>query len=128
MQDLRGRAQDLRRAVQYPVDSRTDEIADVISQRRRLGRQGAEDQIAERVDAQLLQSVLIELEALRHAAAPGHPAARGDALEVAFEIVTPGVIDAGQIVRMTAPFEADEVPAMGAALQHGEDLAIMTAR
>ena len=108
-----------------PVNSRADQIADIIAQRRRIGRQCAEDEIPEAVDAQFLQPVLFEAEALRHPAFAGDAATKGDAVEVAFEIVAPSVIDAGQIVGVAAPLQADEVAAMGAAVEHGVEFAIM---
>src|SRR5262249_27213448 len=120
--------QDLRLAVQYAVDTGADEVADVIAQRRRIGGERAEDEVAKGIHTQLLQSMLIEAEAVWHATAPSNAAAKGDALKIAFEIVTPGVIDAGQIVGMTAPLEADEVAAMGTAVLHGVDLAILATR
>ena len=95
-----------------------DQIADVVAERRRIGRQRAKDQIAEPVDAQLFEPVVFKAEACRHPALAGDAAAKGDAVEVAFEVVAPGVIDAGQIVGMPAPLQADEIAAMGAAVDH----------
>src|SRR3984893_14131619 len=93
VQDLRGRPQHLRLPVYYPVHPRADQIADVLPQRGYIGRQCPEDEIAELVDAELFQPVLIEVEAVGHPTAPGDTATKGDAVEVAFEIVAPGVID-----------------------------------
>src|SRR5208282_5952105 len=114
-------------AVQYPVNARADQIADVARQRRRLGGEGAEDEVAERIDAQFLQTVLLEAEARRHPALPGPPAAEGDTVEVACEIIAPGVVDAGQVVGMAAPLETNEVAAMRAAVDHRMDLAVLPA-
>ena len=71
--------------------------------------------------------MLVEVEALGHPATPRDAAAKGDALEISFEIVSPGMVDTGQIVGVAAPLEADEVAPMGAAVQHGMDFAIMPA-
>src|SRR5262249_44616361 len=57
VQDLRGRAEDLGFAMQYAVNARADQIADVARQRRRLGREGAEDELTEPIDAQLFEAV-----------------------------------------------------------------------
>src|SRR5438477_4782870 len=88
MQDLRRRPQDLRFAVQYPVDSRPDQVADIVSQWRCIRRQCAKNKVSECVHAKLLQAVLFEVEALGHPATPGDTSAKGDALEVSFEVVT----------------------------------------
>ena len=61
-------------------------------------------------------------------AAPGDAAAKGDTFEVASEIIAPGVIDAGQVLGMAAPLQADEIAAMGAAIDHCLDLAVLAAR
>jgi hypothetical protein len=128
VQDLRGRPQDLRLPMHYPVNPRAYQIADVLPQRRRIGRQCTKDEIAELVDPELFQPVLIEVEPVGHPAAPDDTAAKGDALQVVFEVVTPGMIDTSQVVGMAAPLQADEVAAMGAAVQHGVDFAVMPAR
>src|SRR5207247_1928143 len=116
-----------RLAVHDPMDARADQIADIARQWRRLGRQGAEDEIAEGVDAQLLEAVLFEVEARWHAALTGNAAAEGHTVEIAFEIIAPGMIDAGQILGMPAPLETDEIAAMGAAVDHRVDLAVLPA-
>jgi hypothetical protein len=81
--------------VQYAVNTGADEVTDVIAQWLRIGRESAEDEVAERIHTQLFQSVLVEVEAVWHSTAPSNAATKSDALEIAFEIVTPGVIDAG---------------------------------
>src|SRR5690242_11093361 len=77
--------------------------------------------------AQLFQAVLVETEALGHSALTRNAPAERDALEVTFEVVTPGVIDTGQILSAAAALEADKVAAMGAAVKHGMDFAVMPA-
>ncbi len=109
------------------MNARADQIADVVAQWRRIGGQCAKDKIAKVVDTQFAQPVLVEAKTLRHSALPGDAAAKGDAVEVAFEIIAPGVIDAGQIVGMAAPFQTDEVAAVGAAVEHRMNLAVMSA-
>ena len=99
VQDLRGGAEDFRLAVQDPADPRADQIADIVGERRRLGRQRAEHQPGEMVGAQLSEAVVFEAETLGHAALAGDAAAERDALQIAFEVVAPRVIDAGQPVR-----------------------------
>jgi len=99
----------------------------VISQRRRIGGQRAKDEIAKSVDPQLPEPMNLDLKARRHPTAPGDAAAKGDALEIAFEVVTPGMIDTSQVVGVAAALQADEVAAMGAAVQHGMDLPVMPA-
>src|SRR5262249_7887318 len=47
---------------------------------------------------------------------------------IAFEVVAPGVVDAGQIVSMAAPFQTHQIAAMGAAVNHRVDLAVLRAR
>ncbi len=69
--------------------------------------------------------MLFEAEARRHPALAGDTPAKGDTVEVAGEIVAPGVVDAGQVVGMAAPLEANEVAAMGAAVDHCMDLAVL---
>src|SRR5215475_5887436 len=89
--------------------------------------QRAEYEVTELVDAQFLEAVLFEAETRRHAALAGDAAAKGDAIEVALEIVTPGMVDAGQVVGMAASLQADEVAAMSAAVNHRVDLAVVPA-
>src|SRR5262249_11146698 len=126
VQNLRGGAEDLWLAMQDPVNARADLVSDVIRQWRRLGA-AFEYEVTELVDAQFLEAVLFEAETRRHAALAGDAAAKGDAIEVAFEIVTPGMVDAGQVVGMAASLQADEVAAMSAAVNHRVDLAVVPA-
>src|SRR5215471_10899332 len=109
------------------MNLRADQIADVGDERRSLRRQRAKDEFAKSLDAQLFEPVLFEPKACRHAAAPGDAAAKGDAFEVAGEVVAPSVIDAGQVLGMAAPLQADEIAAMGAAIDHRMDLAVLAA-
>ena len=129
VQDLRGRAEDFRLAAHDPADLRADQVADIFGQRRRLRRQRAEDEPGELVRAQFFQPVLFETEALRHAALAADAAAERDAGQIAGEIVAPGMIDAGQpVLGVAALLQADEIAAMGAAVDHRMDLAVLAAR
>src|SRR5262249_52517674 len=54
-------------------------------------------------------------------------AAKGDAFEVAGEVIAPSVVVAGQVLGMAAPLQADEITAMSAAIDHRVDLAVLAA-
>src|SRR5205823_10523752 len=103
----------------------TDRMAAKPRQRGRIGGEGSKDGLAEGVDGQLFEAVLLEPEARRHAPLAGNAAPEGDAVEIACEIVAPSVIDAGQIVGVAAPLQANEIAAMGAAVDHCVDLAVL---
>ncbi len=60
--------------------------------------------------------MLLHLEIGGHAAFAVDPALEGDGAEVAGEIVTPGVVGAGEILDVAAVFESDQRAAMGAAV------------
>src|SRR5215472_16949687 len=79
------------------------------------------------MDPQLFEPVLFEAKARRHSALAGHTAAKRDAVEIAFEIVAPSVIDAGQVVGMAASLQTNEVAAMSAAVDHRVDLTVIAA-
>ena len=95
---------------------------------RRLGRQRAEDEAGELVGAQFPKAMFLEAEAVGHAALAADAAAERDALQIAGEVVIPRMIDAGQAVRGVAlALQADEIAAMGAAVEHRMDLAVLAA-
>jgi hypothetical protein len=71
--------------------------------------------------------VVFETEACRHPALAGDAAAKRDAIEIAFEVVAPRMISAGKIVGMPPPLQTDEIAAMGAAVDHGVQRAVITA-
>ena len=103
VQNLRRGAENLRGPVHDAVNARADQIADIVAEWRGVGRHRTENEVAELLDPELLQPVLLEAEARRHAALTGDAAPKGDAVEIAFEVVAPGVVDAGQIVGMASP-------------------------
>src|SRR5439155_6279854 len=78
--------------------------------------------------AQRFEPVILEPEAVRHAALAADPAAERDARQIAGEVIAPGVIDAGQpVLGVAALLQADEVAPMGAAVDHRADLAVLAA-
>src|SRR4051794_2429011 len=129
VQDLRGRAEDFRLAAHDPADPRPDQIADIIGQWRGIRGQRAENEPGKLVGAQFFQPVIFEMETLGHAALAADAATERDARQIAGEVVAPGVIDAGQpVFRVAALFQADEIAAMGAAVDHRMDVAVLPAR
>ena len=83
----------------------------------------AEHQAAEFGDAQALEPVLVLAELRRHAALALHAVLERDAGELAGEVVGPAVIDAGEFLDAAGALQAQQVAAMGAAVDEGVDRA-----
>src|SRR5437016_6253464 len=60
----------------------------------------------------------------RHAALALDPALKGDPGQLAFEVIAPAVIDAGDLLAVALLGQAQEVAAMGAAVDEGIDRAV----
>ena len=68
-----------------------------------------------------LQMVVVLAEFRRHAALALDAALEGDPGQLAFEVVAPAVIDAGDLLAVALFCQAQEVAAMGAAVDKGVD-------
>ena len=79
------------------------------------------------VHAQAHQIVLAGVEVRPHAALAAHALAEGDAGQLAFEVIDPVVIDAGEFAHIAARLVADERTLVGAAVHQGVDAAIQGA-
>ena len=90
---------------------------------RRGVAERAEHQAAEFRYAQALEPVLVLAEFRRHAALALHAVLERDPGELAGEVVGPAVIDAGEFAGVAGAFDAQQVAAMGAAVDEGVDRA-----
>ena len=72
---------------------------------------------------QALEAVLVLAELRRHAALALHAVLERDAGELAREVVGPAVVDAGELADVAGALEAQQVAAMGAAVDEGVDRA-----
>src|SRR5690349_22882642 len=72
--------------------------------------------------------VLLLAEFGRHAALPLDAALEGDAGELAGKVVAPAVIDAGDFLAVALLGQAQQIAAMGAAVNKGVDRAVRAAR
>src|SRR6266851_1654123 len=68
--------------------------------------------------------VVVLAEFRRHAALMPDAALEGDPGQLPFEVVAPAVIDAGDLLAVALSREAQEVAAMGAAVDEGVDRAV----
>ena len=122
-QRLRETADHHDRLVQHALDPAGDLVAEIFLDRRHVLGRAAEHQAGEHRDAQLARAVVGAAERLRHAALAGDAVLEGDRVEVAFQVVVPGVIDAGEVARIAAAIERDQRPAVRAAVLECVDLA-----
>ena len=72
--------------------------------------------------------MLLLAELRRHAALALDALLERDAGQVAFEVVAPAVVDAGDLLAVALPGQAQQVAAMGAAVDEGIDRAVRPAR
>ena len=123
-QGLGEAAHDPHRAAQHAPDPPEDLRAQVLLDRRGLGREAREHEAVERGGAQLARPVVRLAERLRHPAAAVAALLERDADQAAPQVVGPGVIDALEVAARRAPVvERDQRAAMGAAILEGVDLA-----
>ena len=127
-QHLREAAGHHHRLVQHALDAARDLLAEIFLDRRHVVGQAAEDEAAEHRDAKLSRPVVGAAEGLGHAALAVDAVLEGDRLEVAFQVVVPGVIDAGEVAGMAAGVERDQRAAMRAAVLEGVNLVVEVAR
>src|SRR5579859_4227950 len=90
--------------------------------------QAARHHAAERGDAQLARAVARHVEICRHTPFAVHAAGEGDRAEVATQIVAPGVVDALEVLHVSAIVEADQRAPMGTAVLEGAEFAVFGAR
>ena len=114
--------------VQHALDARSDLLAQIFLDRRDVVGQAAEHQAGKGRDAQLARPVLGAAEGLAHAALAVDAVLEGDRLQVAFQVVVPGVVDAGEVARLAAAVERDQRAAMRAAVLEGVDFVVEVAR
>ena len=91
-------------------------------------RERAEDEAAIDFDPQRFQAVLLRVEILRHAALATNAVAEGDTVQLAVQIVCPGVVDAGKILAVAPFLQADQRSLVGATVDHRMDVAVFVAR
>src|SRR5262249_59782221 len=92
-----------------------------------LVAEGAEHHAAKILDADTRKSVLRDVEILRHAAFAGEAALEGDRGQRAFQIVSPGVIDAGELLAVAMRLDAQHRALMGTAIDEGIDVSVLIA-
>lgn len=114
--------------VQHATDPGGDFRSDIGLNVGRIVRQGAKHQAMQRGDTHLARPVVLHAEIGRHAALPVHPVAKGDGLQVAAQIVAPGVVDAVEILHPPAIFQADHGAAMHTPVLERGDRAVFRAR
>ena len=127
-QHLGEAAGDDDRLVQHALDAGRDLFAEILLDRRHVVGKRAEHQSAEQRDAQFARAVVGAAERFVHAALAVDAVLERHRLEVAFQVVVPGVIDAGEVAGMAAPIERDQRAAVRAAVLEGVDLVIEIAR
>ena len=93
-------------------------LAEPFGERRRVGRVGREHEPAERFAAQLLQPVVLEPKVGGQPAFAAQAAPERGRLEIAAQVVDPGVVDAVELLRLPELLATDEVPAVRAAVDH----------
>ena len=124
-QGLHEAAHDADRPVEHALQAAQHLAADILLDRRRVGRQRGEHQAAERRGAQLPRAEIVAAEILGHAAHAVDAALEGDAAQVAGKVVAPGVVDAAELVAdVAAVVEGDQRAAMRAAVLEAVDRAV----
>ena len=107
---------------------RRDDLGpEILLERRRVGRQRAEHEARQRLEAQLARAVILGPALRRHAALAAEPLAERNAGEVAGKIVAPVVIDADDVARLAALVEHQQRAAMRAAVLEGVQRAVLVA-
>ena len=125
--DLRVVADDLVRLGEVALDQLAHGLAQIVLNRRRIGAERAEDQAVVDRDPQRLQPVLGQVEVLRHAALAGHTVLERHAAQLPGHVIGPGVVDAGHAFLITALLQANQRAFVGAAVDHGVDMAVAVA-
>ena len=113
----------MRRAVHHAQQAAGDVGAEIGLQVGRRVAERAEHQAAEFGGAQALQPVFFLAEFGRHAALALHAVLERDAGQLAGEVVGPAVIDAAEFLDVAGALQAQQVAAMGAAVDEGVDRA-----
>ncbi len=121
-------AEQLHRRAHHAADAGHDLVAEILLERRRVGRERAEDETAERREPQLARPMVLGAAVRRHAALAAEALAERDAGEIAAEIVAPVVVDADDVARLAALVEHEQRAAMSAAVLEGVELAVLVAR
>ena len=128
VQHLAVAAEQLCRRAHHAADARGDFPTEICLKRRRLGRERAEHEPADRRDAQLARAMLLGTALRRHAALAAEPAPERDAGEIAAEVVAPVVIDADDVARRAALIQHQKGAAMRAAVLESMQLTVVIAR
>src|SRR4029077_12118710 len=102
--------------------------AEIGFERLRSVAEGGEDQSVETFGAQALQTVLSQIETLRHAAFSVHSVLERHAAQFALKIVSPSVIGAGEILFLAAGLGAQQRALVSAAVDHRMNVAVLIAR
>ena len=116
------------RPAEIAADHARHRLAEVCFHRLRFIRERAEHQPGEHFDAQRFQPMLRVVEILRHAALAANAVAERNALQPAREIVTPGMVNAGQRLRVAALLQAHKCSFVSAAIDQRVDHAMLVAR
>ena len=85
-----------------PLKAFRDICSDVLGERFGLLRHRAEDHPVQRIDAQALQTMLLQPEIVRQTAFAANPAPECRALQVPLQVIAPCVIDAGEALALLA--------------------------
>ena len=122
-------ADDLQLAVaQHAADAAGDVRAEPGFDVGRVGRQRAEHQAAEVVTRSLRGPCCVMSKSAGMPPLPLTPWRNATEQQVAAQVVAPGVIDALEVLRRAAVFQADQRAAMRAAVLEGAQLAVFGAR
>jgi hypothetical protein len=128
-QRLREAPDHLHRSIEHAFDTLADLVAQVFLQRIHIVAEAAKDKAAEDGNAQLARMVVFLAETLWHAATAIDAAFEGHALEITLEAVGPGVVHTLEVLDpLTRSLQADQCPAMSAAVFECVDFAVSVAR
>src|SRR5882762_4492745 len=121
LQHLGVAAENLYGLLHHAADSRRDLGTDVAFDRRRLVRERREHQPAKALDAEFSRRLAPRVGVPGHAAFALDATAKRDRSEVALQVVSPVVIDAGDLFRIAAVRETQERTAVRAAVLEAAD-------
>src|SRR3989441_1000374 len=128
LQHLGVAAEDLYRFLHHAANPRRDLGTDVQLDRRRLVGERREHQSAENLDPEFPRGLALRLGVGRHAAFALYAATKRHRGEVAAQVVSPVVIDAGDLLRVAAVRQTKERAAVRAAVLEAADGAGLVAR
>ena len=126
-QDLGIAAVDTQWLVQHAQQARRDGFTEIVEDRRRFVGQGAKHQATERGDAQFARTILAYVEVGRHAALAIDALRKRRTEHIAFEVVTPRVVGADEILGASFVLEREQRSAVCATVLKGVDAAIRPA-